>query len=60
MDDADRREFVQNDEPLYRWYIDWNRRARHGGLYRFVRENRAEIDNYLKSKGHYTGRYRKG
>lgn len=37
--DHERREWVQNDEGLYNW---WKRSGL--GLYRFVRENRAEID----------------
>jgi hypothetical protein len=38
LNDEDRRQWVQNDEGLYTWW-----RQSGIGLYRFVRENRAEL-----------------
>jgi len=40
--DEERREWVQNDEGLYRWQL-----SSRQGLYRFVRENRKEIDELI-------------
>jgi hypothetical protein len=46
MDDEERREWVRNDEGLYR---SWKRSRM--GLYRFVKENRDVIDSILKARG---------
>jgi len=43
MNDEFRRELVLNEEDLYLW---WKRSKI--GLYRFVKENRAEITKYIK------------
>jgi hypothetical protein len=45
LNDGDRREWVMNDEALYSWW----RRSRIG-LYRFVRENRAEITKAIRTE----------
>lgn len=42
MDDAERRNWVMNDESLYRWW-----KAEGSGLYRFVQENRAMLTKYI-------------
>lgn len=39
LNDEERRQWVDNDEGLYNWW-----KSTKMGLYRFVRENRAEID----------------
>lgn len=44
LNDNDRKEWVQNDEGLYRWW-----KSSGVGLGRFVRENRAEIDEAIYS-----------
>ncbi len=44
LNDEDRREWVQNDESLYIW---WKRSGL--GLYRFVRENRAELTRLIQA-----------
>ncbi len=43
MNDAERAQWVANDEGLYRWH-------RQSGLplRRFIRENRAEIDEVIR------------
>lgn len=38
MNDRERRMWVENDEPLYRWW-----KSTGIGLYRFVGQNRGEI-----------------
>jgi len=43
MNDNDRREWVENDEALYKWW-----KAEGGGLYRFVQENRASLTKYIQ------------
>lgn len=39
MNDEERRQWVLNDEGLYRWYI-----SSRMGLYEFIRKNRDKID----------------
>ena len=46
MNDEERANFIRNDEGLYNWW----RRSRIG-LYRFIRENRKEIDATLIKMG---------
>jgi len=43
MNDEERRQWVLNDEGVYRWYI----RSRMG-LYRFIRENREELTEIIE------------
>ena len=43
MNDADRRDWVENDEALHKWW-----KADDGGLYRFVQENRAMLTKYIR------------
>lgn len=45
LNDAERRMWVENDEGLYLWW----KRSRVG-LYRFVRENRAAIDELVLAR----------
>lgn len=40
--DEERRQWVLNDEGLYRWW-----QSSRIGLYRFIRENREEIDTAI-------------
>lgn len=42
MNDEERRQWVLNDEGLYNWYI-----SSRMGLYKFIRENRDEIDRII-------------
>jgi hypothetical protein len=42
LNDEDRRQWVQNDEGLYRWW-----QGSGIGLYRFVRENRDELTTVI-------------
>lgn len=44
LNDEERRQWVDNDEGLYNWW-----KSSKIGLYRFVRENRAEIDAVINS-----------
>lgn len=48
MNDKDRAEWVNNDEPLYRWW-----KSTGQSLSKFVRENRLEIDAAIAER---TGR----
>ena len=43
-DDAERENWVSNDEGLYNWYQSETRRRGSGGMRGFIRRNRAEID----------------
>ena len=42
LNDEERRMWIENDESLYRWW-----KSSRIGLYRFVRENRQEIDSFI-------------
>lgn len=42
MNDNERTRWVVNDEALYNWWRSTNK-----GLTSFVRENRAELTNYI-------------
>ena len=42
LNDNDRRDWVNNDEGLYDWW-----KSSGIGLYRFVRENRAELTRII-------------
>ena len=43
MNDEERRQWVLNDEGVYRWYI-----GSRMGLYRFIRENRNELTEIIE------------
>jgi len=45
LNDGERKLWVMNDEGLYHW---WRRSRR--AITAFVRENRTELDEYIKSK----------
>jgi len=45
LNDDERKQWVMNDEGLYHWW----RRSRQA-ITVFVRENRAELDEYIKGK----------
>jgi hypothetical protein len=45
LNDEDRRQWVQNDAGLYQWW-----QSSGIGLYRFVRENRAELTRAIKGE----------
>lgn len=45
MNDADRQQWVDNDEDLYDWW-----RASGVGQTRFVREHRREIDAHVAAR----------
>jgi len=38
MDDEERRQWVMNDEGMYRWYL-----SSRMGVYAFIKKNRKEI-----------------
>lgn len=42
MNDQDRKQWVQNDEGLYRWWLSTRQ-----GITTFVRENRAELTRLI-------------
>jgi len=44
LNDAERREWVLNDEGLYRW---WQSTRPRQGLYKFVREHRQELTDLI-------------
>jgi len=43
LNNAEREQWINNDEGLYNWYNDWKRRNRDG-IRGFIKENRQEID----------------
>lgn len=55
MNDEDRVEWVRNDEALYQ---SW--KGSRMGIYRYVKENRKLIDDFLEWKGINTGKFTKG
>lgn len=44
LNDADREEWISNDEGLLAW-----KRSTRLGMRAFIRANRAELDEYIKS-----------
>lgn len=42
MNDTDREDWINNDEPLYRWWL-----ASGQGITTFIRENRAMLTKYI-------------
>ena len=43
MNNAEREQWIDNDEGLYDWYQSWER-CNPGGKRGFIKANRAEID----------------
>jgi hypothetical protein len=44
INDEDRRQWVENDEGLYRWY-----KSSHLPIREFIRRNRSEIDLVIEN-----------
>ena len=54
LNDTDRAEWVQSDEPLYRWFRDWQKERRRdrksASIREFVREFRTDINLAVQSR----------
>lgn len=48
INDRERRMWVENDEPLYRWW-----QSTGIGLYRFMNENRGELTRIILTRMGY-------
>jgi hypothetical protein len=48
IDNAEREQWIQNDEGLYNWYQRESRREK-GGMRAFIQRNKAEIDAAIRS-----------
>ena len=51
INNKERQLWVWNDEPLYRWWLSESKNNdSESSLMRFIRANREEIDQYIKSQ----------